>query len=105
MLYRARGKAYHCPGMLKFKVYENGAAARSLNLDGAHLLGADRAPIRADLRFANGELICEARARGAAALAIMWQVPGVGRVLLETPRLLERAAPYNLHVELAGGQL
>jgi len=91
--------------MIRFKVFENGGPARSINLDGAHVLGADRVPVRADLKFSAGELVCDPRTRGAAALAIMWQVRGVGRVLLETPRLLERNEPYNLHVELARGQL
>jgi hypothetical protein len=91
--------------MLRFKVFENGAPARSLNLDGAHLMGNDRVPLRAEISFANGELVCETRSRGAAALAAMWPVPGAGRVMLETARLMERPQPYNLHVELARGQL
>ena len=91
--------------MIRFKVYENGSPARSLNLEGAHLLGGDRIPIRSEMKFSGGELTCEPRTRGAAALAIMWPVRGIGHVLLETPRLLERQEPYNLLVELARGQL
>lgn len=103
-LYLFGGRLYHPSAMIRFKVFENGAPARSLNLDGAHLLGTDRVPIRAEFKFAPGELICEAGSRGAAALAVMWPVKGVGRVLMETPRLVEQNSPYNLHVELARGQ-
>jgi hypothetical protein len=91
--------------MLRFKVFENGAPAKSVDLDGAHLLGSDRVPLRAEIKFAGGEIICEPRARGAAAIAIMWPVKGRGRIMLETTRLLERQRPYNLHVELARGHL
>lgn len=91
--------------MLRFRVFENGAPARSISLDGAHLLGADRVPVRAEIRFEKGEIICDARSRGAAALALMWSVDGIGRILLETPRVLERPEPYHLHLELARGQL
>ncbi len=91
--------------MLRFKVYENGKPAKSMNLDGAHLLSADRVPLRAELRFTNGEIVCEPRSRGAAAIALMYPVKGRGRMMLETTRLLDRKEPYNLHIELARGQL
>jgi len=91
--------------MLRFRVFENGAPATTVDLRGAHLLGAERVPIRAELRFEKGHLVCEPRSRAAAALAIQWNVPGFGKVMLETPRLLDRAAPYDLLCELARGQL
>ena len=91
--------------MLKFKVFENGAPAKSVNLDDAYLVGSDRVPLRVKMEFAKGEIRCDPRARGAAALSIMWPVEGIGRIMLETTRLLERTKPYNLHVELARGQL
>ena len=110
--------------MLRFKVFQNGAPAKSFNLEGAHLLGTDRVPLRAEIKFSNGEIICEPKARGAAALALMWPVKGIakqaasspnagifesgapgGRLMLETTRLVERARPYILNVELARGQL
>ncbi|RIK68288.1 MAG: hypothetical protein DCC65_03595 [Planctomycetota bacterium] len=91
--------------MLRFKVYENGAPARQVDLTGAHLLGPERVPVRGELRFEKGEILCETRSRAAAALAIVWPVKGFGRVMLETPRLLERREPYNLVVELTRGQL
>lgn len=91
--------------MLRFKVYQNGAPASKVDLSGAHLLGAERVPVRGDIRFEKGEIVCETRSRAAAALSIPWTVKGFGRVMLETTRLLERAEPYNLLVELTRGQL
>ncbi|MFH1417509.1 MAG: hypothetical protein ABII12_04385 [Planctomycetota bacterium] len=91
--------------MFRFKVFENGVPAKKVDVEGAHLLGSDRVPLRAAISFANGEVVCEPRARGTAALALMWPVPGRGHLMLETTRLVERKAPYNLHVELARGEL
>lgn len=94
--------------MLRFNVYLDGAPAKSLDLTGAHLLGNERVPLRGEIRFENGQVICETRARGAAALAILWPVRAAAAgstLMLETTRLVERNEPYNLHVELARGQL
>jgi hypothetical protein len=113
--------------MLRFKVFHNGTPAKTLNLEGSHLLGTDRVPLRAEIKFHNGEILCEPKARGAAALALMWPVKGLaeqaaspgskhpgsagekpvaeGRMMLETTRLVERTRPYNLNVELARGHL
>lgn len=91
--------------MYRFKVFHNGEPAKAIDLDGACLVGTDRVPLRAELKFHNGEILCDVRSRGAAALSIMWPVDGVGRIMLETTRLVERRQPYNLNVELARGQL
>ncbi|MCG8404065.1 MAG: endo-1,4-beta-xylanase [Phycisphaerales bacterium] len=91
--------------MLRIKVYENGAPAKIVDLSGAYLVGNDRVPMRAELKFANGEIVFDSRSRGAAALSIMWPVDGVGRIMLDTPRLQERKQPYDLNVELARGRL
>lgn len=76
-----------------------------MNLEGAHLLGEDAVPARSEMRFHQGVLTCETRTRGPMALALLWPVEGYGRVMLETSRLIERAEPYHLHVELARGRL
>ncbi|MBN2563024.1 MAG: endo-1,4-beta-xylanase [Phycisphaerae bacterium] len=91
--------------MLRFKVFENGAPAKSVDLEDAYLVGNDRVPQRTRLEFVNGEITCATESSAAAALSIMWPVEGVGRIMLETTRLMERPRPYNLHVELARGQL
>lgn len=106
----ARGRFFdpngqHDATMLRFNVFENGAPAKQLELTHAHLLGGERVPIRGELRFESGQIICEPRSRVAASLAVLWSVKGFGRVLLETPRLLDRKEPYNLLVELARGQM
>ena len=91
--------------MLRIKVFQDGKPAKKLDLSGAYLVGNDRVPLRSELRFANGEIVADSQPRGAAALSIMWPVKGVGRLMLATPRLQDRKQPYNLHVELARGQL
>jgi len=91
--------------MLRLKVFQNGQPASTLDLSSAYLVGNDRVPIRAELKFSDGQIVAESRTRGASALSILWPVKGVGQVMLETPRLSERPEPYNLHVELARGQL
>lgn len=91
--------------MLRFKILQDGKPAPEFDLSSAYLVGNDRVPIRAEIKFHGGEIVAESRTRGAAALAVLWPVAGVGRVMMETPRMCERPAPYNLHVELARGQL
>src|SRR5690606_29653728 len=91
--------------MLRLKVYQNGKPPSSFDLSSAFLVGNDRVPIRAEIKYQDGQIIAESRTRGATAIALLWDVPGVGRLMLETPRLAERAASYNLHVELARDQL
>lgn len=91
--------------MLRFKVFENGKPAESADLSAAYLIGPDNVPARAELTFANGEISCKAGSREPMALALMWPVPGFGRLMLETTRLMDRPQPYNLHVELARGRL
>lgn len=91
--------------MLRIKVYQNGVPAKKIDLTGAYLVGNDRVPMRAELKFANGEIVFDSRSRGAAALSILWPIDGIGRIMLETPRLQERKQPYDLYIELARGRL
>lgn len=71
----------------------------------AYLFGSDGVPIRADFTWEKDLLVCNKRVAGPAGLAILWDVPGIGKFLLETTRLLERNDPYILPVELARGHL
>lgn len=91
--------------MLSFTVYINGKPADRVDLSGAYVVGSDDVPLRAEITFKNGVIMCKKRAAGPAGLALLWDVPGVGRVLLETSRVLERKQPYLLQVELARGRL
>lgn len=100
-----RGDYSDRPPMLSFAVYANGKAAEHVNLNGAYVLGSDDVPLRAEITFKNGVINCSKRAAGPAGLVILWNVAGVGEVLVETVRVQERDAPYILQVELARGRL
>jgi hypothetical protein len=91
--------------MLKFTVYRDGKPANAINLSGAYCIGADDVPLRAEVSAKNGVIFCEKRAGGPAGLSLLWTVKGVGEVMLETVRLMEREQPYILTVELARGRL
>jgi len=91
--------------MLRFAVYQNGKPARTADLAGAYLVGSDGVPVRADIEFKGGEIICNKRTAGPAGLALLWPVGNSGRMIIETTRLPERDKPYNLHVELLRGRL
>jgi hypothetical protein len=91
--------------VLRFLIFQGGKPAQSFPLEGAYLIGSDHVPIRSELQLVNGELRCQRRAQGPAALAVLWPVKGAGRIMLETTRLLDRERPYNLHLELARGQM
>ena len=91
--------------MLRFTVYNQGAPAKAFDLDNAYLVSPDGAPMRGELRFAQGMIHCDTRSRGGAGLCVCWPVKGMGRIMLETTRLMDRNEPYNLHVELARGRL
>ena len=91
--------------MLAFAVYSDGRLAEEVNLSGAYVVGSDDVPLRAEISFRNGIIACKKRAAGPAGLALLWKVPEVGTILLETVRLPEREKPYTLQVELARGRL
>jgi len=91
--------------MLSFAVYSNGKPADHVNLSGSYVVGSDEVPLRADIASQNGIISCKKRAAGPAGLAMLWDVPGTGRILLETIRVQEREKPYILPLELARGRL
>jgi len=91
--------------MLKFALYRDEKPAESANLSGAYCIGSDDVPLRAELDFADGCIECQKKAAGPAGLVVLWPVEGVGQVLLETVRVVERERPYVLTVELARGRL
>lgn len=91
--------------MLSFAVYTGGKAAEKVDLTGAYVVGTDDVPLRAEISFRNGVITCQKRAVGPAGLALPWDVPGLGRIMLETVRVPERDQPYVLQVELARGRL
>lgn len=91
--------------MLSFAVYSNGQPATMVDLSGAYVVGTDDVPLRADITFQDGIITCRKRAAGPAGLALLWNIPEVGQILLETIRVQEREQPYILQVELARARL
>ena len=92
--------------MLRFGVFADGKLARNVDLSGAYMVGSDGVPVRAEISFKNGQIICDRRIAGPpVGLAVVWPVKGVGRVMLETTRLQDRDKPYVLQVELARNRL
>ncbi len=91
--------------MLSFAVYEQGQLAKNVDLEGAYIVGTDDVPLRADFNVEGGIIECSKRAAGPAGIALLWNVEGVGRVIVETIRVQERDRPYILQVELARGRL
>lgn len=91
--------------MLRFRVFSDGKVAEHLDLSAAYLVGSDGVPVRAEIEFSNGEIVCKKRVGGPVGLALLWPVPGFGRVMLETTRLQERDQPYILQLELARSRL
>jgi|LSQX01.1.fsa_nt_gb GH35 family endo-1,4-beta-xylanase len=71
----------------------------------AYLAGYDRIPWRVEVRQVANELVVDRENTDSGNLYIPWEVAGHGRVTLATCSLMERAAPYNLAVELARGEL
>jgi GH35 family endo-1,4-beta-xylanase len=91
--------------MLSFAVYSKGEPAERVTLAGAYVVGTDDVPLRAEITFKDGVIHCKKRAAGPAGLALLWKLPDVGDILLETIRVPERDKPYVLQVELARGRL
>lgn len=75
------------------------------DLRGAHLIGTDNVPVRAEIKLNKTEIVCTPRTQDPVGLSLLWPVEGFGTVQLQTTRLPVRAKPYNLHVELARHQL
>ena len=90
----------HC-----FTCYTADIRKRPPGLHGAHLVGNDNVPLRAEIRWEDGAVRCTPRMQEPVGLSLLWPVKGFGTIQLQTTRLPAREAPYNLHVELARHQL
>ncbi|MHC5111230.1 MAG: endo-1,4-beta-xylanase [Planctomycetota bacterium] len=91
--------------MLSFVVNTNGNPPSQIDLSGAYLIGSDDVPLRAEVTYKKGIITCKKRSAGPAGLVVLWPVEGIGEVMVETVRLMERERPYILQVELARGRL
>jgi hypothetical protein len=74
-------------------------------LAGAHAVGTDNVPLRADLEIVGNEIRCTTRSQEPIGLSLLWPVEGFGVVQLQTARLPGRDAPYHLPLELARHQM
>ncbi|MEM6459904.1 MAG: endo-1,4-beta-xylanase [Planctomycetota bacterium] len=95
--------------MLKFKVYdhedERGGFAADGTLRNAYLLDSEGNGVRCEFSFQDGELWCDKREAGTAALALQHPAGDLGELTLQTCLLPEREEPYLLSVELARHRL
>lgn len=91
--------------MLKFAWFPETLDHSEERLRGLHLVGPDSVPIRGEVKQENGLIVAAARSKDPVGLSVLWPVPGFGLVQLETTRLLPRAEPYHLPIELVRHRL
>ncbi len=91
--------------MHRFACYLKKAGKNPPDLHGAHLVGVDNVPVRAEIGWQDNEIRCQPRSQDPVGLSLLWPVDGFGVVQLQTTRLPAREKPYHLHVELARHQL
>jgi hypothetical protein len=91
--------------VLKFLVFKDGSPVDQLDVTSAHMLGQDDVPVKSQVEYADRLLTCQKMTEEAGALAILWDVRGAGKYLLQTTRLPSREKPYILNVELARWRL
>ena len=87
--------------MLRFAVFDNDGPASRWPLVNAHILGPDDQPVRGDVSFEAGQIICRKGGNDAACLALQWDAGSCGVLMLQTCLLPERRQPYLLSLELA----
>ncbi len=91
--------------MLRFQVFCDGRPADEWPLTNAYLVSADNIGLYAQISFFEGEIICEKRGAGSAALALQVDMGDLGELTLQTCLLPEREKPYHLMLELARHRL
>jgi len=87
--------------MLRFAVFDEQGPAREWPLRRAYLLGPDDVGVRGDIRFEQGQIICDKRSAGAAALGLQYDAGTAGTLILQTCLLPDSKRPYVLSHELA----
>lgn len=91
---------------MRFQVFKRGKIVDSFVLSGAYMFGSDGTSLRkVEISFSDGFVLCERASRDTAALALLWEVQGFGRIMLPTTCLPERERPYCLNVEIARARL
>ena len=91
--------------MLKFLVYDDGSPATECPLTDAYLIGSDQNAIRSTISFDAGQIICEKRESGVAALALQHAAGECGHMMIRTCLLPDREEPYLLGLELVRHRL
>ncbi|MBI5866191.1 MAG: endo-1,4-beta-xylanase [Planctomycetes bacterium] len=91
--------------MQRFAFFPRSAGGPLADLRGAYLVGADSVPAKGELRLEGEQIVCESRSLDPIGLSLLWRIQGDGVYQLETTRLLPRAEPYHLHIELARHRL
>lgn len=90
--------------MLRLEYFPGVSARKSLDLQGAHLVGNDGVPVRGEITRSDNIIQCASRSSDPYGLSLVWPTP-TGNLQIETTRLIERSQPYHLHVELARQRL
>jgi hypothetical protein len=92
-------------GVLRFQLTSPELASRHTELRKAYVTGLDRTPGRLSVELRPGSMVCHRDTNESGRLFIPWPVDGHGTPYVGTATLAERAAPYDLSVELARGKL
>jgi len=91
---------------VRFQVFKNGKSADTFVLSGAYMFGSDGTSLRkVEISFSDGIIECERTSRDTAALAMLWEIEGFGRIMLPTTCLPERERSYCLNLEIARARL
>lgn len=92
-------------GVIKFRLPRNDLGGELASRRKAYMTGLDRTPSRLGLEFRNDLMICSRENSESARLFVPWPITGFGSPFVGTATLGERAAPYELALELARGKL
>ncbi len=87
--------------MLRFAVFDNDGPARDWPLVNAHMVGSDDQPIRGEVTFADGLVLCHKAGADAAGLCLQFDAGRAGVLMLQTCLLPKHDKPFVLTVELA----
>ncbi len=91
--------------MLHFKIHHKVQNVHDGRLPGAHLLGRDDLPVAGEVRRDHESVRCEPVELSATALCLEIEAGAMGRLMLQTCLLKQRAEPYHLILELARHQI
>src|SRR5207249_356392 len=85
----------------RFAVYDHQGPAADWPLTNAYLIGPDDLPVRGDVSFERGHIVCRKRGVEAVGLCLQYDAGPMGVLMLPTCLLPDRERPYLLSVELA----